>query len=156
MNLNQIMTDLSYFIPEMMLTGILLLVILFDLFQKADTSIRSGYVALGGLILVTIALLGQDVSTSVGIFSNMLAVDPFGNFLKILVTVGTILVMWMSFNSNELKNRRVGEYYTLLLTLVLGMYFLVSATHLLSIYISLEMVSIMSYLLSGYLKEQMR
>ncbi|MBT4361870.1 MAG: NADH-quinone oxidoreductase subunit N [Candidatus Marinimicrobia bacterium] len=156
MNLNQIMTDLSYFIPEMMLTGILLLVILFDLFQKADTSIRSGYVALGGLILVTIALLGQDVSTSVGIFSNMLAVDPFSNFLKILVTVGTMLVMWMSFNSNELKNRRGGEYYTLLLTLVLGMYFLVSATHLLSIYISLEMVSIMSYLLSGYLKEQMR
>ena len=156
MNLNQIMTDLSYFIPEMMLTGILLLVIIFDLFQKADTSIRSGYLALGGMVLVTIALLGQNVSTPIGIFTNMLAVDGFGNFLKILVSLGTILVMWMSFNSNELKNRRVGEYYVLLLTLVLGMYFLVSATHLLSIYISLEMVSIMSYLLSGYLKEQMR
>ncbi len=156
MNLNQIMTDLSYFIPEMMLTGILLLVILFDLFQKADTSIRSGYLALGGMVLVTIALLGQDVSAPNGIFSNMLAIDSFSRYLKVLVSVGTILVMWMSFNSNELKNRRVGEYYVLLLILVLGMYFLVSATHLLSIYISLEMVSIMSYLLSGYLKEQMR
>ncbi len=156
MNLNQIMTDLSYFIPEMMLTGLLLLVILFDLFQKAETSIRSGYMALGGLVLVTLALVGQNVSPSVGIFSEMLAVDSFGNFLKILVTSGTMLVMWMSFNSDELKNRRVGEYYILLLTLTLGMYFLVSATHLLSIYISLEMVSIMSYLLSGYLKEQNR
>ncbi len=150
------MTDLSYFIPELILTGVLLLVILFDLFQKAETSIRSGYLAMGGLALVTLSLLGQDVSISRGIFTNMLAVDGFGNFLKVLVSVGAILVMWISFNSNELKNRRVGEYYVLILTLVLGMYFLVSATHLLSIYISLEMVSIMSYLLSGYLKEEMR
>ena len=156
MNLNQIMTDLSYFLPELILTGILLLVILFDLFQKAEDSIRSGYLALGGLVLVVLALLMQDGSVSVGIFSNMLAVDGFAKYLKILVSVGAILVMWMSFNSNELKGRRVGEYYILILTLVLGMYFLVSATNLLSIYISLEMVSIMSYLLSGYLKEQMR
>ena len=156
MNLNQIMTDLSYFLPELILTGIILLVIIFDLFQKAEVSIRSGYLAMGGLALVMLALFGQDVSTPIGIFSNMLAVDGFGHFLKILVTLGAILVMWMSFNSNELKGRRVGEYYVLILILVLGMYFLVSATHLLSIYISLEMVSIMSYLLSGYLKEQMR
>lgn len=156
MNLTQIMTDLSYFLPELILTGVLLMVIVFDLFQKAETSIRAGYLALGGLALVTIALLGQDVSVPTGIFTNMLAVDGFGRFLKVLVSVGAMLVMWMSFNTNELKNRRVGEYYILILVLVLGMYFLVSATHLLSIYISLEMVSIMSYLLSGYLKEQMR
>ncbi len=156
MNLNQIMTDLSYFIPELILTGILLAVIVFDLFQKAETSIRAGYLALGGLALVGIALIGQDVSVPTGIFTNMLAVDGFGKFLKVLVTIGAMLVMWISFNTNELKDRRVGEYYVLILVLVLGMYFLVSATHLLSIYISLEMVSIMSYLLSGYLKEQIR
>ncbi len=156
MNLNQIMTDLSYFIPEMILTGVLLLVIVFDLFQKADASIRTGYLAMGGMLLVTLSLLGQNVSTPVGIFSNMLAVDGFSNFLKILVSLGTLLVMWISFNSNELKGRRVGEYYIVLLVLTLGMYFLVSATHLLSIYMALEMVSIMSFLLSGYLKEQMR
>lgn len=156
MNLNQIIVDLSYFIPELILTGVVVMVILYDLFQNADSSIRSGYLALGGLVLTIIALIGQNVSTPMGIFSNMLAVDGFGQYLKILVSVGAILVMWMSFNSNELKNRRVGEYYVLILILVLGMFFLVSATHLLSIYISLEMVSIMSFLLSGYLKEQMR
>jgi len=156
MNLNQIMADLSYFIPEMVLTGILLLVILFDLFQKAETSFRSAYLAMGGLAIVTVLLLTQNVSPAVGIFSNMLAVDGFARFLKVIISIGGILVMWMSLNSNELKQRRVGEYYVLILTMVLGMFFLVSATHLLSIYISLEMVSIMSYLLSGYLKEQMR
>lgn len=156
MNLNQIVMDLSYFIPEVLLTAVLLMVIVYDLFQTAETSIRVGYLALGGLALTTLAVIGQDVSTPTGIFSNMLAVDGFGRYLKIVVSLGAMLVMWMSFNSNELKNRGVGEYYILILTLVLGMYFLVSATHLLSIYISLEMVSIMSYLLSGYLKEQMR
>ncbi len=156
MNLNQIVTDLSYFLPELILTAVLLMVIIFDLFQKAETSIRAGYLAIGGLALVTLALFGQDVSAPQGIFSNMLAVDGFGRYFKVVVSVGAMLVMWMSLNSNELKNRRVGEYYVLILVLVLGMFFLVSATHLLSIYISLEMVSIMSYLLSGYLKEQMR
>ncbi|MCF7807638.1 MAG: NADH-quinone oxidoreductase subunit N [Candidatus Marinimicrobia bacterium] len=156
MDLNQIVADLGLFLPEIILTGVVLLVVLYDLFQDAEHSIRSGYLAMGGLVLTLLAVLMQDTSAPTGIFSNMLAVDGFSNFLKVIVSIGAILVMWMSFNSNELKGRRVGEYYVLILVLTLGMYFLVSATHLLSIYISLEMVSLMSFLLSGYLKEQMR
>ena len=156
MDLNQIVADLSLFIPEVILTGVILMVIIYDLFQKADTTVRSGYLALGGLVLTILAIFLQDTSAPAGIFANMLAVDGFGKFLKILVSIAAILVMWISFTSSELKERRVGEYYVLILTLVLGMFFLVSATHLLSIYISLEMVSLMSFLLSGYLKEQMR
>ena len=105
MNLNQIMTDLSYFIPEMMLTGILLLVILFDLFQKADTSIRSGYVALGGLILVTIALLGQDVSTSVGIFSikqYAVVAGSSGLLLNFIVSNGSTVYFSASRSASSL------------------------------------------------------
>jgi len=131
-------------------------VIVFDLFQKAEHSLRSGYLAMGGLALVTLLLLVEGTSPAVGLFSNMLAADGFARYFKIIVSLGAILVMWMSLNSDELQERRVGEYYMLILTLVLGMFFLVSATHLLSIYIALEMVSIMSYLLSGYLKEQTR
>lgn len=156
MDINQIVADLSHFIPELVLTGVLLLVIIYDLFQDLETSIRVGYLSLAGLMFGILALFAQDTSLPSGIFSNMLAVDGFAKYMKILVSLGAGLVMWMSFNSGELKNRRVGEYYILIIALVLGMYFLVSATHLLSIYISLEMVSIMSYLLSGYLKEEMR
>lgn len=156
MDLNQIVADLGLFVPEIILTGVILLVILYDLFQDAENSIRSGYLALGGLVLTILAVFVQDTSIPSGIFANMLAVDGFSKFLKVVVSIGAALVMWMSFNSSELKNRRVGEYYVLMLVLTLGMYFLVSATHLLSIYISLEMVSLMSFLLSGYLKEQMR
>lgn len=156
MDLNQIVADLSLFIPEIILTGVILMVILYDLFQDAEKSVRAGYLAVGGLVLTILALGLQDTATPAGIFVNMLAVDGFGNFLKVLVSIAAILVMWISFTSSELRGRRVGEYYVLILTLVLGMFFLVSATHLLSIYIALEMVSLMSFLLSGFLKEQMR
>lgn len=156
MNLEQLGIDLGFFVPELVLTGIILVVTIYDLFLKPDQSQRVGYAALAGLVLTMLMLSMADHSDSRGLFSNMLALDSFGHYFKWLVSIGSVFVIWISLNSAELKNRKMGEYYILILVLNLGMFFLVSATHLLSIYISLEMVSLMSYLLAGYLKENMR
>ncbi len=156
MTLAQLTTDLGYFIPELILTCIILVVTIYDLFQKTENSFRVGYAAIAGLVVTLFTLSTVDASTSRGLFANMLALDNFGQFFKWVVTLGALFVVWISLNSNELKNRKIGEYYILILILVLGMFFLVSATHLLSIYVALEMVSLMSYLLAGYLKEHMR
>lgn len=156
MDLAQLSADLGHFLPELMLTALILLVTLYDLFLKPEHSGRAGTLALAGLLLLLPALALADLSLPRGLFANMLAFDGFGYFFRWVVTIGAILVIWISLNSEELRNRKMGEYYILILILVLGMYFLVSATHLLSIYISLEMVSLMSFLLAGYLKENMR
>jgi NADH-quinone oxidoreductase subunit N len=156
MSLAQLTADLGHFVPELVLTGIILVLTLYDLFLKPEHSHRVGYAALGGLVITMLTLLTVDTSESRGLFANMLALDGFGLYFKWLVSLGSLFVVWISLNSNELKNRKMGEYYILTMVLTLGMFFLVSATHLLSIYLALEMVSLMSYVLAGYLKENMR
>ncbi len=156
MDLTQLTLGLKYFIPEMVLTGFIAVAIIYDLFLKKEQSYRVGYLAIPALILTLATLYLQRGTPSTGIFANMFVVDGFAAFFKWVVGVGAILVIWMSLDSDELKNRRVGEYYVLILIAVFGMFLLVSANHLLSIYLSLEMVSIMSYLLAGYLKENSR
>src|SRR4029434_3187149 len=47
-------------------------------------------------------------------------------------------------------------YYTLLLTCTLGMFFMASSSNLLMAYLSLELVSLTSYILTGFLPHNRR
>ena len=59
----------------------------------------------------------------------------------------------MSFNSNELKDYRLGEYFSILTILSFGLFLMVSAIDILMVYLAIEIVSIMSFFLAGYLKK---
>jgi NADH-quinone oxidoreductase subunit N len=66
-----------------------------------------------------------------------------------------MLIVIFSLQSKELNvgNRKVGEYYSLLVALTLGMMLMTGASNLLMMYLSLELTSISSYILAGYKKE---
>jgi len=148
--------DLGFFLPELYLTLLILVVLIVDLFHRPAVSRRVGYWALAGLVLLLPLLWHQSSLPPRGLFYNMLAADGFALFFKWVATVATILVVWVSLQCKELEGRRLGEYFNLMLILLLGIFLLVGATHLMSIYLALEMVSLMSYVLAGYLKEKAR
>ena len=50
------------------------------------------------------------------------------------------------------RTSRKGEYYTLIFGMILGMFFLVSSSDLILIYLSLELLSLSSYVLAGFTK----
>ena len=56
----------------------------------------------------------------------------------------------------EIDRVHQGEYYALLLTCTLGMFFMASSSNLLMAYLSLEMVSLGSYVLTGFLPHSRR
>src|SRR6185295_2578340 len=80
----------------------------------------------------------------------------FSLFFKVVALAATILCIWMSLGSNEIKQVHEGEYYALLLTCTLGMFFMASSSNLLMAYLSLEMVSLGSYVLTGFLPHSRR
>ena len=82
-----------------------------------------------------------------------IALDPFSEYFKILVLIATVLVILTSFNSNELQDYRVGEYYSILAIMVFGLFLMASAIDILMVYLAIEVVSIMSFFLAGYLKK---
>ena len=62
----------------------------------------------------------------------------------------------MSLGLEEVERTSQGEYYGILLSSALGMYFMASASNLLMAYLSLEFVSLTSYVLTGSLRHNRR
>jgi len=145
------MLNLALFIPELTLTAFALIVILLDLFieQKrllAQVSI-SGLVIAGGF---TVAMWGGSFPA---IFNNMLAVDNFALFFKLLFLGIAFLVILSSMDYVTKFARFQGEYYALVLLSTLGMMLMAATINLIAIYIALELTSISLYALVGFLKD---
>jgi len=143
--------NLELFIPELSLVAFAIAIILLDLFIQ-----RKGLlviISLVGLVVsagFTIAMWGGGSQTA---FNNMLAVDGFALFFKLLFLGIAALVILASVDYVSKFARFQGEYYALILLSALGMMLMAAATELISIYIALELTSISLYILVGFLKD---
>ena len=147
--------SLSLYWPELILTVTILGAIIYDLFLPKEKSPNVGWFVFGGLLLSSIAIMMQDNRTTT-LFMDAIVLDPFAQFFKLLIIGATALVIIASQQNSELDGYSQGEYYSLLGILVFGLFLMVSSVDLISVYLSLEVVSIMSFILSGYLKNDQR
>ncbi|MBN2231796.1 MAG: NADH-quinone oxidoreductase subunit N, partial [Deltaproteobacteria bacterium] len=88
------------------------------------------------------------------IFNQMLAVDNFAVFFKVLFAGIAFMVVLASSGYDEKFSRFRGEYYALILIATLGMMLMASTTDLIAVYISLELTSISLYILVSFLKDR--
>ena len=152
--LEQIIFNLNVFTPELILTGTVLLVILADLIFNENKSVAIGLAAAGLFSALYFTTLQNGLNIS--LFNGMLAVDNFSVYFKIIILVSTIFILFFSFSSKEVleAKSRMGEFYALIVALAIGMMLMVSSTHMLMMYLSLELSSLTSYILTGYTKEK--
>jgi NADH-quinone oxidoreductase subunit N len=153
MDLNNL-ASLSFFYPETILTGTILALIVLDLLVRSQGALAT--VALIGCLGSLVATFDLYSAPQGWLFHRMIVLDNFSLFFKVLALVATILTIWMSLTSNEIRQVHQGEYYTLLLTSTLGMFFMASSSNLLTAYLSLELVSLTSYALTGFLPHNRR
>jgi NADH-quinone oxidoreductase subunit N len=145
------MLNLALFIPEMTLAVFAIVVILLDLFIKQPKLLVQ--VSISGLVIaggVTVAMWGGSFPA---IFNNMLAVDNFALFFKLLFLGIAFLVILASVDYAAKFARFQGEYYALVLLSTLGMMLMAATADLISIYIALELTSLSLYALVGFLKD---
>ncbi len=161
------MTDLSHFtaeltksmgmfLPETSLILTFLIALAADLLPYKNKHL-AGYVLVAGL-LVTALFLYQQTGVSYQAFSGLLVIDAFGQFIKFVILMSTLLVVFFSFVSKELHDShpKLGEYYILMAGMTIGMFLLAGASNLMMIYLAIETMSISSYILTGYTKEVKR
>ena len=143
--------NLALFTPELSLVVTAVLVILLDLFIKQK----------GWLAAVSIIGLAVSAGFSVGLwngspqatFNNMLAVDNYAVFFKLLFAGIAVLVILASTEYGAKFQRFQGEYYALILLSALGMMLMAATTELISLFVSLELVNLSLYVLVGFLKD---
>ncbi|HSH61299.1 MAG TPA: NADH-quinone oxidoreductase subunit N [Acidimicrobiales bacterium] len=149
--------DYAALAPEMVLTGVLLAVLVVDLFvdedRKAVVAQLAGVGLLASLLpIVFLAVDGDDRS----MFSGAYVVDDFALVLKALFLVSGYVVLLMSADHIEEGDYWKGEYTFLLLSSLLGMVVMCSSRDLLTIFVALELLSIPAYMLAGWRKRDLR
>jgi NADH-quinone oxidoreductase subunit N len=83
---------------------------------------------------------------------GMITLDPFSHYFKYIFLFATFSIILISRFDRQLDKKYASEYNCLLLIVLLGLFLMSSSVNLLMIYISIELVSIPSYILAGMLK----
>jgi NADH-quinone oxidoreductase subunit N len=146
--------SLPYLLPELILTLGILAVFIGDLVIRSKE--RIGEIALVGAALALVAVARVAAWPDGWLFDRMVIHDHFAIFFKVLFALATIATILMSLSSREVRRSSQGEYYGILLASTLGMFFMASSSNLLMAYLSLEFVSLTSYVLTGILRHNRR
>jgi len=123
---------------------------------KTSNGMGTGIVVLVGFVLTMLQLPFADSSPRM-VFGTMYVIDPFSLFFKYLILASGMVVIVFSMQSAELrKQRSVGEFYCFIAAMTFGLVLMSGSFNLLMIYISIELVSITSYILAGFSKTHKR
>jgi NADH-quinone oxidoreductase subunit N len=153
MDLNNL-ASLTYFYPESLLTAGVLILVLLDLVIRNKSFLGDLALVVTAASLLLIAL--EPRLSGAWLFNRMLVFDSFAVFFRALISLAAIVAVWMSMGSEEVRHCDQGEYYALLLASTLGMFLMATSANLLMAYLSLEFVSLTSYVLTGFLKHNRR
>ena len=146
------LASLRYFLPELAITATILLLVVLHVVGRNRRSPEAAILALVGTGMALWVAWMTPAGEGIGLFEGMVVLDGFAVFFKVLTALATAIVIFMSIDCYELTDRTQAEYYLFLLSVLLGMFLLSSASDIVMLYLALELVSIPSYLLAGYLK----
>ena len=141
--------SLSSYLPELMIVLLILAVFLYESIEKYRYLVFS--ISCGGLIFVSILLYFSNPSSNI-LFDGMLINDSLSIYFKWILLLSTLSVVIVSNKDNSILDFVKGEYFGMLLIILLGMFAMVSANNLLMVYLAIEMVSIPSYIIAGISK----
>ncbi|MEM7031261.1 MAG: NADH-quinone oxidoreductase subunit N [Chloroflexota bacterium] len=151
--------------PEIVLFLFAFVILSLDMAWHRDErkqSLLSLFAAVACIVTIVLAvlvwLLGdlRVIATDAEGRVPMVAADQFSLFFKIYAAIVVLMVGFISEDYIKKHIRFRGEFYALMLMAGLSLMFVASATNLLMIYLSFEFLSIISYVLTGYMREDER
>jgi NADH-quinone oxidoreductase subunit N len=145
--------DYARFLPELILTLAGVLIMFMEALRPEGKRTNAGVVAILALVLALPAALMASPGPA---FQGMLVIDGMATFFRTLVVVVGLLVVFSSTDYLRRENQESGEYYALVLFSIVGQCVMVTANELVMIFIGLEISSIASYILAGYLRDDAR
>ena len=143
------------FLPEIVLIVAGTLLMALDVVLRKQSRDIYGHLSIVALAAAMAAAVFAYSSPGPA-FSGMLVVDGFATFFRILVIGVGILTVLSSYRFLEREGAETGEFHALLLFSIAGQCVMVSANELIMIFIGLEISSISSYVLAGYLRDDKR
>jgi NADH-quinone oxidoreductase subunit N len=162
--------DCLNFLPELLVCGGIVLFLLIRLFDRAHMgtialvvaltalgiSLVQWYGSIGGMRLLESPLRLSPTGAFAGwfrsAFGSMVVYDHLTIYMRCFLYGFTALVIWLSLTTGIPDSEDSADFYCLLLGATVGMVLMAASTHLLMVYIGVEMASLPCYALAGYLK----
>lgn len=144
-------------LPELIVIITLLVVVVGDLIVgRAASSQWTPYVAIAGLLAAVGALYFQwDITNPISFLGSFNG-DALSVVFRGIIALSSAVTILMSVRYIAQSGTALAEFITILLTATLGGMFLSGSNELVMIFVSLETLSISSYLLTGYTKRDPR
>ena len=146
------LSDLALLVPELILVGMALALIL-----TARRIQKTPVAAVGTVLAALAAAVAAGWTLSGGAqtgFSGMITVDGYSQFFKVLIAATLALAALLAVRSIDRDRIPRAEYHALLLLASTGMMLAVSALDLLTLYLGLELMTLCSYILVGITVER--
>jgi NADH-quinone oxidoreductase subunit N len=158
---SNLQSSLLNFLPELVVCGGIVLFLLARLLRTFDRTHLGTFAA----AILAVALLpatyqfldnagwlGSNPLTPTPYFAGMLVNDTFAGGVRLLLLASAFLTVVLTLLTRIPDRDDSGDFYALLLGGTLGMMLMTSANHLLMMFIAVEMASLPSYAMGGFLK----
>jgi NADH-quinone oxidoreductase subunit N len=150
--------DLIGILPELVLGGAFLLLMLLDLvIPPSRRTWLAGFALLGVAAAFTVTIFCWfNANPGRLVYSGSFAYDRFSLFIDAILLVSAGLVLMISPHYLNRRGIHYGEYYALILAATVGMMLLAGATSLMVIFLAIELLSLALYVLSGFSRHEER
>ncbi|TPE44199.1 NADH-quinone oxidoreductase subunit N [Pontibacter mangrovi] len=156
--LDAILAGAGSLLPELVLALFFLLLVTLDLFKAKSIKKLLPWLALTGLFWVLVLQVLGGYTSGDEPFLNLLLSDGLARFGGILFSAAGIFTILMALQLKRLEKLKEGrgEFYALVLVLVLGLNLMAKSVNLLMVFLAIETVSIASYILTLTFKQEKR
>lgn len=160
------MNNLILLSPEIILFLFAFVILSLDMAWKRDEAKQANlsFLAIIGCLVTIVATVwvwaqGTGGSLELAVIAtdaekrvSMLAADQFAIFFKIYAALTALFVGLIAEDYVRARIKFRGEFYALILLAALSLMLVAGSTNLVMIYLSFEFLSIISYILTGYLR----
>lgn len=135
-------------IPLLILTGSILLIMMVIAIWR--NHLLTNVLTLAALLAAVFSI--AYIPSGIHQIGSLITVDSFGLWIIGLILFATFFITLISYNYLEKQHDNQEEYYLLLLTGALGSSVLAVATHFVSFFLGLELLSVSIYILASYVR----
>ncbi|MBI1940447.1 MAG: NADH-quinone oxidoreductase subunit N [Acidobacteria bacterium] len=141
--------DIIRVLPQAILAGFAILVMLFEPFLPARRKTLLGWFSLFGVVAAGTGVVWTSFSPGLA-FGGSVSADTFSFYFMALFLAVAALTLLGSFKYLERDHINHGEFYALILLATVGMCFMAASTDLIMVFLGLEISSISTYILAGF------
>ncbi len=144
--------DLIGFAPALVLAALGFFMLIIGLmFPRMYRETLAAIVLIGFAVAVFITI--QNWNESAVLFNGMISMDKFTAGFTCLFLISAGLTLLLSLNSLDGSSLLVSEFFALIIFATLGMILMAASTHLLTLFLGVETLSVSLYILAGFRRD---